>query len=68
MTETIELPDDRVTKRLVKSIIDSYPEFTLTSHIGPDDNEYIMVQLANGNDLNQAAPGEFVSMVEGLDS
>lgn len=67
--ETIldELDTDNapVTMNLIKEIVAAHPDYTLTSHIGPDDRKYIMLQLFD-NEPNPTAPSEFVRMVSEL--
>ena len=64
---TIELPDDRATENIIRGLVEAYPEFSYTSHIGQDGNTYVMLQMAD-DELNQEAPGKFVSMVEEVTS
>lgn len=55
-----------VTLSLIESIIEGHPDYTLTSHHGPDGRRYVMLQFFE-DEPNQEANSEFVSFVSGLD-
>jgi len=58
--------NSRVTEGLIETIKEADPDYSLTRHIGPDGNQYLMIQIPD-DELNQEAPGEFVKMVSHLD-
>lgn len=56
----------RVTENLIETIKEAHPNYTLTSHYGPDGHRYLMIEVFD-DEPNYQAPGDFVSMVSGLD-
>lgn len=50
----------------IQSLIDAHPDYTLTSHIGPDGHQYTMIQFFD-DEPNHQASSDFVSMVSELD-
>lgn len=58
--------EDRVTLSIVRSIIEAHPDYTITSHIGPDGHRYTMIQFFDEKP-NHQANSEFVSFVSGLE-
>lgn len=56
-----------VTLNVVQSILEAHPDYTLTSHHGPDGHQYMMIQFFD-EEPNHEANSEFVSFVSELDS
>lgn len=56
----------RVTEGLIERIEEAHPDYTLTSHIGPDGHQYVMLQFFD-EEPNHQASSDFVSMVSNLE-
>jgi hypothetical protein len=54
-----------VTLNVVQDILDAHPEYTLTSHRGPDGRRYMMIQFFD-EEPNHQANSDFVSFVSEL--
>jgi len=55
-----------VTLNVVQDILDAHPEYTLTSHRGPDGRRYMMIQFFD-EEPNHQANSDFVSFVSELE-
>lgn len=60
---SVDIPNDRATERFVRQLAEAYPNYSITSQIGPDDNLYFMIQVHDG-ERNGEAPGKFLELVE----
>lgn len=62
-----EWDESPVTLSVIESILEAHPDYTLTSHHGPDGNRYMMIQFFD-EEPNHQANSDFVSFVSELDS
>lgn len=56
-----------VTLNVIEDILEAHPDYTLTSHHGPEERRYVMLQFFD-EEPNHQANADFVSFVSELDT